>query len=193
MAFCLIAMATLYILDWHKRNTAVASMNDPYLPVPTNSREHPNYSQSAPFGTKNPIGKSAMVFFCRDVFHFFFNNFNILISVEIKKTSPPPSPTKPPGRHPGLPPPLYPCVKLHCESFCCSGSSYSFFYGASGGVGTRRNDGAQYIVVAKNLPPPIGTSNKIKITFFLSQNCSHFIIWRLILFLKTFDGGVPQL
>lgn len=91
----------------------------------------------------------------------------LYILVSVQKTLPPAA-TKPPRKFPGIPPPIHPCVKLQCESFCCSDSSFQVYsYGSDGGSNRGGVDNGQSIVIiAKNVPSPIGAS---KLFIFVLQ------------------------
>uniref|UniRef100_A0A915JRQ7 Peptidase S74 domain-containing protein n=1 Tax=Romanomermis culicivorax TaxID=13658 RepID=A0A915JRQ7_ROMCU len=128
MSFCVVAMATLFILDWRNRH----SYGLPYpamFPKQTDIGIGQNKASSGQ-GTKRPEDSMG------------------LMSI-IQKTHSQTATASSGHKRPGIPPPLHSCNHLRCEKYCCDDYTFSQIFDGH----NSKNDGERFIVVAKNVRP----------------------------------------
>ncbi|KFD58313.1 hypothetical protein M514_00539 [Trichuris suis] len=129
MAFCLISMATLYVLDWHKRN--VFRSRD-ILSISLPNRLTKEFERKEDHGGRPDPGLMSLP----------ITTASITGSKANSQISPDLAPT---------PPPLNPCNRLPCEQFCCP-NSYSSYLADTGSL----SDGPAIFLMQNRNASPVG-------------------------------------
>lgn len=153
MAFCLIAMATLYVLDWHKRNsgsdntiTSTDNKTSQSKPVAKNQGQNPT----------GPDNSNIVTWFCTRK-NCSLKKFCCTVVII----------TKPPSLLHGNSsksrkmlggPQIHPCLKPPCQTFCCQNPSLLYTVDHDGNKTDKKQPQQIYYITQISAPPPIGQS-----------------------------------